>query len=104
MRPVVPIRPADDQRTKAAGNVESLPRNVIPAKAGIQCPCASKAWRHWIPAFAGMTSLEQGFSSSQQPPHDTAALAHCTRGALRLRSQHPARAMALLRNAFAKSI
>ena len=29
-------------------------RDVIPAKAGIQA--AVRAWRFWIPAFAGMTS------------------------------------------------
>jgi hypothetical protein len=40
---------------------------VIPAKAGIQClrPFASRR-RHWIPAFAGMTSLSKCHSCQGQ--------------------------------------
>ncbi len=31
---------------------------VIPAKAGIQCFCSLAASPFWIPAFAGMTSVD----------------------------------------------
>ncbi|MFD0326741.1 hypothetical protein [Lysobacter gummosus] len=47
------------------GGTDSGYRLVIPAKAGIQRLQAFSHERHWIPAFAGMTSKRRSGSTIQ---------------------------------------
>ena len=51
-------RVRDDPDGEGSGEVtlRTHVRNVIPAKAGIQCR-SSLTQRHWVPAFAGMTEV-----------------------------------------------
>ena len=51
MRPVVPIRPADDQRTKAAGNVEKPPTERH----------SSESWNPVPLCFKGLEALDPSF-------------------------------------------